>query len=93
MLTNSKDADLSGKKLKAYSLDEIRNLPKQHSVTTTISCAGNRRSHSKAIFGASIKGLNWTVGAISCNTYKGVLLRDLLLDSGFTEEDLASPEF
>tara|TARA_B110000285_G_C14943010_1_gene522972 strand:+ start:223 stop:399 length:177 start_codon:yes stop_codon:yes gene_type:complete len=41
----------------------------------------------------TIKGLNWTVGAIACNTYKGVLLRDLLLDSGFTEEQLASPEF
>ena len=41
----------------------------------------------------TIKGLNWTVGAIACNTYKGVLLRDLLLDSGFTEEQLASAEF
>ena len=71
--------------MKTYTIDDIRNFPKQHSVTTAISCAGNRRNHSRAKY-PTIKGLDWTVGAIACNTYKGVLVRDLLLDSGFTEE-------
>ena len=35
-----------------------------------------------------VKGLDWDVGAIGNNTYKGVLIRDLLLSSGFKEEDL-----
>ena len=35
-----------------------------------------------------VKGLPWTLGGISNAVYKGVLVRDWLLDLGFTEEYL-----
>jgi hypothetical protein len=51
--------------------------------TKYLACAGNRRSHTRKIF-STVKGLGWDVGAIGNNVYKGVLIHDLLLASGFT---------
>jgi hypothetical protein len=51
-----------------------------------MACAGNRRKHTKKMY--DVKGLDWDVGAIGNSQYRGVLIRDLLLDSGFSEEDL-----
>ena len=48
-----------------------------------MACAGNRRKQTKKIF--NVKGLDWDVGAIGNTTYRGVLIRDLLLDSGYSE--------
>lgn len=36
----------------------------------------------------TVKGVNWDLGAIGNNKYKGVLIRDILLESGFSETDL-----
>lgn len=53
-----------------------------------MACAGNRRSHTRKVY-KSVKGVNWDVGAIGNNQYTGVLLRDLLFDSGLiTEQDI-----
>jgi sulfite oxidase len=46
-----------------------------------IACAGNRRKQLKKVY--DVKGLDWDVGAIGNNTYRGVLIKDLLLLSGF----------
>lgn len=54
---------------------------------TQIACAGNRRAHTRKVYN-SVKGINWDVGAIGNNSYEGVLLLDLLLASGFTEDDI-----
>lgn len=56
---------------------------------TYIACAGNRRKHTRKMF-KTVKGVNWDIGAISNNLYKGVLIHDLLIASGFTEEDIKS---
>jgi hypothetical protein len=60
---------------------------KKHSVTTSMACAGNRRAHTRKVYD-TVKGLNWEVGAIGNNSYEGVLLLDLLIASGFTENDI-----
>ena len=56
-------------------------------MVTQIACAGNRRSHTRKVY-SSVKGINWNVGAIGNNEYEGVLLLDLLKDSGFSADDL-----
>jgi hypothetical protein len=63
-----------------------------HQVVTQIACAGNRRSNTRAVF-PTVKGLNWDIGAIGNAKYKGVFIRDLLLRSGFTNEELDSEMF
>jgi len=77
--------------LKSYTLEDLKQL-KAHSVMAQISCAGNRRSHTRKDF-PNVKGINWDIGAVMNNKYKGVLLRDLLLDAGFTKRDFKNPEF
>lgn len=56
---------------------------------TYVACAGNRRSHTRKVF-STVKGVNWDTGAIGNNVYRGVSIRDLLLASGFTQQDLDS---
>lgn len=58
---------------------------------TYIACAGNRRKHTRKVF-STVKGVNWDLGAIGNNLYRGVLVRDLLLESGYTEQELASDD-
>lgn len=81
------ESRLANREFKEYSLDEIKNMPNPHTVVTTIACAGNRRRHTKVHY-PDVKGLNWDVGAVSNAKYRGVLVRDLLLASGFTQEEL-----
>jgi hypothetical protein len=47
-----------------------------------MACAGNRRSHTRKFYGSAVKGVNWDIGAIGNNKYTGVLVKDLLIDSG-----------
>jgi len=37
---------------------------------------------------STVKGINWDIGAIGNNRYKGIPIKDLLLASGFTESDM-----
>ena len=57
----------------AVSLDELRGLP-QSTVTATMECAGNGRSHLEP----KVKGVAWDIGAVGNATWTGVLLRDVL---------------
>jgi sulfite oxidase len=54
-----------------------------------MACAGNRRLQTRKTF-SDVKGLDWDIGAIGNIKYKGILIRDLLLLSGFTNEELDS---
>lgn len=80
-----------GKQLKSYTLKDLKMLKKQHEVITQMACAGNRRVHTRKHY-PNVKGIDWEVGAIGNNKYRGVLVRDLLLDAGFTHAELNSPE-
>ena len=72
----------------SLGLDDLKSFEPKHRVMTTIACAGNKRKSVKDIF-PTIKGLNWTNGAIGNADYKGVLVRDFLLAStGLKESDL-----
>ena len=60
--------------------DELRALP-QHTVTATMECAGNGRSHLEP----KVKGVQWEIGAVGNANWSGVLLRDLLERTGLQE--------
>ena len=62
------------------SYDELRALP-QHSVTATMECAGNGRSHLEP----KVKGVQWDIGAVGNGQWSGVLLRDVLERAGLKE--------
>ncbi len=55
----------------------------QHSVTATITCAGNRRSEHSRI--KPVKGVQWQAGAIGNAKWSGIRLVDLLKQAGLRE--------
>ena len=68
-------------------IEDLKKMP-SHSVTATIACGGNKRKQVAEKY-PIIKGLKWTNGAVGNATYKGVLMRYILLDvMGQKEEDL-----
>ncbi|GFO45827.1 sulfite oxidase-like [Plakobranchus ocellatus] len=69
------DLDLSTGKPSLTYQQLTQNFPKR-SVTTTIQCAGNRRSEMVKI--KPVKGLNWGSAAISNAKFSGVSLNELL---------------
>ncbi|MGB5820857.1 MAG: sulfite oxidase [Saonia sp.] len=71
----------SVKQKKTYSLAELKSKFKQHTYQLTLECGGNGRSE----FDPPAKGNQWTVGAVSCATWTGVRLRDVLEDVGIKD--------
>lgn len=67
---------------KTYTLAELKSKFKQHTYQLTIECGGNGRSE----FDPPAKGNQWTVGAVSCATWTGVRLRDVLEDVGLKSD-------
>lgn len=63
---------------KTYTLQELKTKFKQYSYNLTLECGGNGRSE----FDPPAKGNQWTVGAVSCATWTGVRLKDVLEDVG-----------
>ncbi|MDG2195036.1 MAG: sulfite oxidase [Polaribacter sp.] len=63
---------------KKYTLSDLKSKFKQHTYQLTLECGGNGRSE----FNPPAKGNQWTIGAISCATWTGVRLRDVLEDAG-----------
>ncbi len=55
----------------------------QHSVTATLTCAGNRRSEHSRI--KPVKGMQWREGAIGNAQWSGARLSDLLKKAGVRE--------
>ena len=63
---------------KTYTLEELKTKFKSHTYQLTLECGGNGRSE----FDPPAKGNQWTVGAVSCASWTGLRLRDLLEDAG-----------
>lgn len=72
----------SVKSPKTYTLSELKSKFKQHTYQLTLECGGNGRSE----FDPPAKGNQWTVGAVSCATWTGVRLRDVLEDVGIKND-------
>jgi DMSO/TMAO reductase YedYZ molybdopterin-dependent catalytic subunit len=71
----------SVKEPKTYTLEELKSKFQQHTYQLTLECGGNGRSE----FDPPAKGNQWTVGAVSCATWTGVRLRDVLEDVGIKD--------
>ncbi|SFR36972.1 sulfite dehydrogenase (cytochrome) subunit SorA apoprotein [Robiginitalea myxolifaciens] len=67
---------------KTYSLEALKSRFPRYTYQLTLECGGNGRSE----FNPPAKGNQWTVGAVSCATWTGVRLRDILEDVGITDE-------
>lgn len=57
----------------------------QVKVVTAIQCAGNRREDMTKV--KTVKGLGWSVGAVSNCEWTGVRLRDVLKHAGLDVDD------
>lgn len=68
----------SAKQRKTYTLDDLKTKFTQHTYQLTLECGGNGRNE----FDPPAKGNQWTVGAVSCASWTGVRLKDVLNDVG-----------
>lgn len=68
----------SVQKNKKYTLQELKTKFTQHTYQLTLECGGNGRHE----FNPPAKGNQWTIGAVSCATWTGVRLKDVLEDVG-----------
>jgi len=66
---------------KTYTMADLKKRFKQHRISATLQCAGNRRNDMTK-HARQTNGLQWTVGAISTAEWEGVKLRDILADAG-----------
>ncbi|CZT44633.1 related to nitrate reductase [Rhynchosporium secalis] len=81
--------ELSDGTEKSYTIQELKSRFKQHTVTATLQCAGNRRKDMTK-HARQTNGLQWSAGAISTAEWKGCKLRDVLLDAGLNFDNLSS---
>lgn len=72
----------SVKQSKTYTLAELKSKFQQHTYQLTLECGGNGRSE----YDPPAKGNQWTIGAVSCATWTGVRLRDILEDVGIKND-------
>jgi len=72
----------SVKSKKTYSINDLKTKFKQHTYQLTLECGGNGRSE----FDPPAKGNQWTIGAVSCATWTGVRLKDVLEDAGIKSD-------
>ncbi|KAJ9648805.1 hypothetical protein H2199_000718 [Coniosporium tulheliwenetii] len=72
---------------KKYTLQDLRDKFQEHTITATLQCSGNRRSHMTAN-ARMTNGLQWDVGAIGNAEWTGVRLRDVLADAGYSVDDI-----
>ncbi|MGB5608367.1 sulfite oxidase [Eudoraea sp.] len=67
---------------KTYSLSELKTKFPQYTYQLTLECGGNGRSE----FDPPAKGNQWTIGAVSCATWTGIRLKDVLEDVGIKDD-------
>ncbi len=72
----------SAKQEKTYTLATLKSKFQQYTYQLTLECGGNGRSE----FDPPAKGNQWTVGAVSCATWTGIRLRDILEDAGIKDD-------
>lgn len=84
--------ELSDGEEMSYSIEDLKKKFQQHTITVTLQCAGNRRRHmSQTSMNGKTSGLQWDVGAIGTAEFTGVLLRDILVDSGYDVNKACTP--
>ncbi|MEE6471518.1 hypothetical protein FKM82_009291 [Ascaphus truei] len=71
-------------RLLSLSLSDLKTKFPRYEVTTTLQCAGNRRSEMTAV--KPVKGLDWGIAAISTARWAGARLGDVLQDAGYTKD-------
>lgn len=71
---------------KEYAMSDLRENFKQHKITATLQCSGNRRAHMTE-GSRPTNGLQWEAGAIGNAEWTGPRLRDVLADAGFDVND------
>ena len=64
-----------------YTVADLRKSFKQHKITATLQCSGNRRAHMTR-GSQPTNGLQWEAGAIGNAEWTGPRLRDILADAG-----------
>jgi len=67
---------------KSFTLAELKSRFPQYTYQLTLECGGNGRSE----FDPPAKGNQWTVGAVSCATWTGIRLGDLLKELDIKED-------
>ena len=67
---------------KTYTLAELKSKFPQYTYQLTLECGGNGRSE----FDPPAKGNQWTIGAVSCATWTGIRLSDVLKDVGIKDD-------
>nr|WP_299072649.1 sulfite oxidase [uncultured Allomuricauda sp.] len=72
----------SVQKSKTYTLAELKSKFRQYTYQLTLECGGNGRSE----FNPPAKGNQWTIGAVSCASWTGIRLKDVLEDVGIKED-------
>ncbi|KAG9412525.1 hypothetical protein AC1031_015436 [Aphanomyces cochlioides] len=88
-MLNARQGDTEKPNVVTFTLDELKKTFKEHTVVTTIQCAGNRRAEMSAI--KPVKGLSWDTTAVSTATWTGVLLSDVLKHIGVSDEQHCRP--
>ena len=68
-----------------FTMDQLAAMPTRE-LPVTLVCAGNRRKEQNML--RQTIGFNWGCSGVGTNVYKGVLLRDLLLQAGVVSEDV-----
>lgn len=81
----------------SYTLEDLKKKFDPVTVTATLQCSGNRRSHMNQQ-ARPTNGLPWDVGAVSNAEWTGVRLRDVLADAGlavdgYNEEEVKHIQF
>lgn len=85
--------ELSDGEEKTYTLEDLKVKFKEHTITVTLQCSGNRRSHMSKAAPGPTSGLQWDVGAIGTADFSGVRLRDVLKDAGYcVDGDCPAPK-
>jgi nitrate reductase (NAD(P)H) len=67
-----------------FTMDQLAAMPVRE-LPVTLVCAGNRRKEQNML--RQTIGFNWGPSGVGTNVYKGVLLRDLLLQAGVVSSD------
>ncbi|MBD8490296.1 sulfite oxidase [Echinicola sp. CAU 1574] len=70
------------KAIKSYSLEDLKSKFDHYTYQLTLECGGNGRSE----FYPPASGNQWKTGAVSCASWTGVRLRDVLEDVGITDK-------
>lgn len=69
-------------KPKTYTLQALKEKFTHHTYSLVIECGGNGRKE----FNPPAKGNQWDVGAVSCASWTGVRLKDVLADVGISKD-------